>query len=112
MCVCVCARAPVCLCVSENAMKKQALVERAMKVCKKIVSAFSYSWKKKKALRRVQQEMNLPTHKLKTACPTRWGSMQMMMARILEQKNAITQVGYMILGTLFYCVSFLVAGLR
>ncbi|KAK0132098.1 Zinc finger BED domain-containing protein 1 [Merluccius polli] len=75
----------------ENALKNQASVERAMKVCKKIVSAFSYSWKKK-ALRKVQLEMNLPTHKLKTACPTRWGSMQMMTARILEQKNAITQV--------------------
>ena len=29
--------------------------------------------------------------KLKTACATRWGSMQMMTARVLEQKKAITQ---------------------
>ena len=67
-------------------------VQREMRVCKKIVSAFSYSWKKKKALVKAQQELNLPQHKLKTACATRWGSMQMMTARILEQKKAITQV--------------------
>ena len=67
-------------------------VQREMRVCKKIVSAFSYSWKKKKALVKAQQELNLPQHKLKTACATRWGSMQMMTARILEQKKAITQI--------------------
>ncbi|GAA6085766.1 zinc finger BED domain-containing protein 4-like [Tachysurus ichikawai] len=48
--------------------------------------------KKKKALMKVQQELNLPQHKLKTACVTRWGSMQMMIARVLEQRKAITQV--------------------
>lgn len=82
-----------CLCVfiSENGMKDQRVV-RAVRVCKNIVSAFSYSWKKKKALAKAQQELNLPQHKLKTACVTRWGSMQMMTARVLEQKKAITQV--------------------
>ncbi|XP_069800972.1 E3 SUMO-protein ligase ZBED1-like [Dendropsophus ebraccatus] len=75
----------------ENALKDQR-VERAIRVCKNIVSAFSYSWKKKKALVKAQEEMNLPQHKLKTACATRWGSMQMMTARVLEQKKAITQV--------------------
>jgi len=39
-----------------------------------------------------QLELNLPQHKLKTACVTRWGSMQMMTAGVLEQKKAITQV--------------------
>lgn len=72
-------------------MKDQRVV-RAVRVCKNIVSAFSYSWKKKKALAKAQQELNLPQHKLKTACVTRWGSMQMMTARVLEQKKAITQV--------------------
>ena len=67
-------------------------VVQAMRVCKNIVGAFSYSWKKKKALGKAQQELNLPQHKLKTACVTRWGSMQMMTARVLEQKKAITQV--------------------
>ncbi|XP_025753343.1 zinc finger BED domain-containing protein 1-like [Oreochromis niloticus] len=76
----------------ENTLKNHPPVERATKTCKKIVSTFAYSWKKKKALRKAQQDMNLPMHKLKTACPTRWGSMQMMTARILEQKNAITRV--------------------
>lgn len=79
------------MCVSENGLKDQR-VTRAVRVCKNIVSAFSYSWKKKKALMKVQQELNLPQHKLKTACVTRWGSMQMMIARVLEQRKAITQV--------------------
>ncbi|XP_039601528.1 zinc finger BED domain-containing protein 4-like [Polypterus senegalus] len=41
---------------------------------------------------KVQQELNLPQHKLKTACVTRWGSMKMMIARVLEQRKAITQI--------------------
>lgn len=41
---------------------------------------------------KVQQELNLPQHKLKMACVTRWGLMQMMIARVLEQRKAITQV--------------------
>ncbi|XP_051805338.1 E3 SUMO-protein ligase ZBED1-like isoform X1 [Acanthochromis polyacanthus] len=76
----------------ENALKKQPAVDRAVKVCKKIVSSFSYSWKKKKALHKAQIELNLPQHNLKTSCPTRWGSMHLMTARLLEQKKAITQV--------------------
>lgn len=79
------------MCVSENGLKDQR-VTRAVRVCKNIVSAFSYSWEKKKTLMKVQQELNLPQHKLKTACVTRWGSMQMMIARVLEQRKAITQV--------------------
>lgn len=67
-------------------------ISRAMGVCKKLVSSFSYSWKKKRELEEVQKQMNLPQHALKTECPTRWGSRQAMIARILEQQKAIAQV--------------------
>ncbi|XP_057689438.1 E3 SUMO-protein ligase ZBED1-like [Corythoichthys intestinalis] len=76
----------------ENALEKNPVVDRAMRACKKIVSAFSYSWKRIKALKKAQKELDLPQHKLKTSCPTRWRSMHLMTARLLEQKRAITQV--------------------
>lgn len=37
------------LCVSENGLKDQR-VTRAVRVCKNIVSAFSYSWEKKEGI--------------------------------------------------------------
>ena len=39
-------------------------MDRAVVVCKEVVSAFSYSWKKKSALSKAQQRLNLPTHQL------------------------------------------------
>lgn len=39
-----------------------------------------------------QKELKLPQHKLKTECPTRWGSKQAMIARVLEQQSAISFV--------------------
>lgn len=67
-------------------------MERAIGVCKKVVSAFSYSWKKKRELFKAQERLHLPKHQLATESPTRWGSRQKMVARILEQQKAITEV--------------------
>lgn len=67
-------------------------VDRAVGVCKKVVAAFSYSWKKKRDLAAAQEEFHLPKHKLITETPTRWGSRQQMVKRVLEQKKAITEV--------------------
>lgn len=61
-------------------------------MCKKVVAAFSYSWKKKRDMAAAQEEHNLPQHKLVTESPTRWGSRQKMVARVLEQQKAISQV--------------------
>lgn len=61
-------------------------------VCKKVVSTFSFSWKKKRALTEAQARLNLPQVKLKTESPTRWGSRLAMIERILEQSKAITDV--------------------
>ncbi|XDV18076.1 hypothetical protein PO909_023848 [Leuciscus waleckii] len=49
-------------------------LHNAIGMCKKVVSTFSYSWKKKNALTSAQRELNLPPHKLITESPTRWGS--------------------------------------
>lgn len=67
-------------------------IERAMGVCKKVVGAFSFSWKKKKELAATQKELDLPKHRLITESPTRWGSRHAMIARILEQEKAISKV--------------------
>ncbi|KAL3971629.1 C-C chemokine receptor type 4 [Sarotherodon galilaeus] len=82
----------------ENALKaltpvstKQA-VERAVGVCKKVASAFSKSWKKKRELAKAQAVLGLPPHQLITENPTRWGSRQMMIERFLEQEKAHSQV--------------------
>ncbi|KAJ8012601.1 hypothetical protein DPEC_G00044560 [Dallia pectoralis] len=67
-------------------------VDRAIGVCKKVVAAFSYSWKKKCDLAAAQEDHYLPKHKLISETPTRWGSRQQMVKRVLEQKRAITEV--------------------
>lgn len=67
-------------------------MERAVGVCKKVVAAFSYSWKKKRDLAAAQEQFSLPKHQLVTDSPTRWGSRQKMVARVLEQQKAIAQV--------------------
>ncbi|CAM4549683.1 unnamed protein product [Leuciscus chuanchicus] len=76
----------------ERSVQHDARVARATGMCKKVVSTFSYSWKKKNALTSAQRELNLPPHKLITESPTRWGSRFKMMERVLEQEKAITQV--------------------
>ncbi|XP_060785451.1 E3 SUMO-protein ligase ZBED1-like [Neoarius graeffei] len=57
----------------ENAMK-DSRVERAVGLCKKIVGSFSHSWKRRRDLSEAQKELKLPEQKLKTECPTKWGS--------------------------------------
>lgn len=73
---------------------KQREVERAVGVCKKIVAAFSNSWKRRRELAKAQAEQNppLPHHQLITETPTRWGSMQAMVERVIEQEKAISHV--------------------
>ncbi|XP_061608235.1 E3 SUMO-protein ligase ZBED1-like [Phyllopteryx taeniolatus] len=71
---------------------KDDRVQRAIDVCKKIVSAFSYSSKKRRDLAIVQNYLGLPNHGLTTETPTRWVSRQMMIQRVLEQERAISHV--------------------
>ncbi|RXN16574.1 zinc finger BED domain-containing 1-like protein [Labeo rohita] len=67
-------------------------ITRAISLCKKSVSAFSYSCKKRRELAEVQAPMNLPAHQLSTESTTRWGSRLEMVERVLEQERALAKV--------------------
>ncbi|XP_063763471.1 E3 SUMO-protein ligase ZBED1-like [Eleginops maclovinus] len=67
-------------------------VTRAISLCKRIVSCFSYSWKKRSQLAEVQIRLGLPSHQLITESATRWGSRQQMIQRVLEQEGALAKV--------------------
>lgn len=71
---------------------KDPRIDRAVGLCKKLVGCFSYSWRRKRELAEAQKELKLPEHKLKIECPTRWGSRQAMVQRVLEQLPAISHV--------------------
>lgn len=71
---------------------KDHRVDRAVAVCKKVVSVFSFSWKKRRDLASAQAELGLPSHQLITETPTRWGSRQKMIERVLEQEKTIARV--------------------
>ena len=75
-----------------NSIKDDSRVQRALGVCRKIVTAFSHSWKKKRDLSLAQTTLDLPQHSLVSDCVTRWGSQQKMVERILEQEPAIRHV--------------------
>ncbi len=78
---------------SSERVGKDKRVERAVGLCKKVVAAFSLAcWKKKRDLATAQEELKLPRHKMVTESPTRWGSRQKMVARVIEQHKAISQV--------------------
>lgn len=65
---------------------KDPRVVRTTSVYKKVVSAFSFSWKKKRDLSQAQTELKLPQKKkLITESPTRWGSKLAMIERVLDQ---------------------------
>ncbi|CAL9703629.1 unnamed protein product [Knipowitschia caucasica] len=76
----------------ENAVKGDDRITRAVGLCKKLVGHFSHSWREKTALKKAQREHNLPEHALITECPTRWGSRQQMIQRVLEQQRALSDV--------------------
>lgn len=63
-----------------NGIKGDTRVTRALSVCCKIVTHFSHGFKKKRELAQI----------LVSDCTARWGSMQLMIARMLEQEVAKT----------------------
>lgn len=69
-----------------------ARVTRAISLCKRVVSSFSYSWKKRRELGEVQIQLGLPGHQLTTESATRWGSRLQMTERVLEQERALSKV--------------------
>ena len=75
-----------------NSLKCDDRCSRALGLSRKIVSAFSMSWKKRRDLVKAQIDHHLPPHTLIADCPTRWGSVHKMVARIFEQVTAIRMV--------------------
>ena len=69
-----------------------ARVKSVIGRCHSLVELFHRSWKKCRDLRQKQQEPGLPQHKLMGDVATRWGSTFEMMARIIEQQQAISAV--------------------
>ncbi len=69
-----------------------ARITRAISLCKRVVSSFSYSWKKRRELAEVQIQLGLPGHQLITESATRWGSKLHMIERVLEQESALAKV--------------------
>lgn len=51
------------------------------------LTAVSPTAGKKRDLEEAQKQLNLPQHSLKTACPTRWGSKQAIINRILAAEG-------------------------
>lgn len=70
----------------------ESCITRAISLCKKNVSSFSYSWRKQRELAEVQIQLGLPAHQLITESSTRWGSRQQMFQRVLEQETALSKV--------------------
>ena len=71
---------------------RDSSIEEVLRVCRKVVSKFSQSWKKTRDLAIAQKDNDLPKHKLKVDCSTRWGSSYDMINRIAEQQKAICVV--------------------
>ena len=75
-----------------NAIKDDSRVSRAIGVTRKLITSFSHSWKKKRDLTKIQADLGIPHHSLIIDCQTRWGSLQKMISRVLEQEKALRQV--------------------
>ena len=75
-----------------NAIKDDSRISRAIGVTRKLITSFSHSWKKKRDLTKVQTDLGLPHHSLIIDCQTWWGSLQKMIARVLEQQKGLRQV--------------------
>ena len=53
-----------------NSTKDDSRVQRTVSLCRKLVSTFSHSWKKKRDLNKTQSDLGLPQHSLVTDCVT------------------------------------------
>ena len=67
-------------------------IERALSMYRKVVAAFSSSWKRQRDLKETQVQKGLPQKKLKGDVCTRWGSKIEMVKRIVEQQDAVRVV--------------------
>lgn len=71
---------------------KIGILQKTIAGVSRLVGHFKRSHKATAALKKKQQEMNVPEHKLVQYCPTRWNSIFDMFARILEQRWPVSAV--------------------
>ncbi|XP_055035972.2 E3 SUMO-protein ligase ZBED1-like [Misgurnus anguillicaudatus] len=71
---------------------KAASINRLIGACSKLVGHFHHSTIASNALKQKQRQLELPSHKLMQYCKTRWNSAADMLARLHEQRWAITAV--------------------
>ena len=76
--------------VVSKAIKSDNSVRVVKKKCKQIVTFYHQSVKATEKLKKVQNQLNLPEHKLIQEVDTRWNSTFFMFNRIVEQYDAIT----------------------
>uniref|UniRef100_A0A8C4TFS3 BED-type domain-containing protein n=1 Tax=Erpetoichthys calabaricus TaxID=27687 RepID=A0A8C4TFS3_ERPCA len=71
---------------------KMPQVDSAVKACRRLVHAFARSWKKRRELKKKQEELNVTEQALIQDEATRWGSTAEMISRFLEQQQAVCAV--------------------
>jgi hypothetical protein len=75
--------------VIKDCILEQKIIKDIIAICWQIVTHFSHSALANTKLSQLQEQNNLPKHKLIENVPTRWNSVFLMLERILEQKKAI-----------------------
>lgn len=73
----------------QNCLKGDMAAENALAACKRLVSSFSFSTKRRRKLEEAQKELGLPLKSLASECPTRWGSKYKMVERVLHNEVAL-----------------------
>ena len=70
-------------------MMKFADVADLLKHCKDTVGLFHHSVVLSDSMTDTQKKLNIKTHKLKQAVPTRWNSTYEMLVRLVDQQNVV-----------------------
>ncbi|KAK4328281.1 hypothetical protein Pmani_001306 [Petrolisthes manimaculis] len=76
--------------VVQDSLNSSQSVGPILQKCNSVVTYFHHSTKAMDKLREIQQQINLPMHKLINSVVTRWNSVFYMLERIVEQNQAIT----------------------
>ncbi|XP_061734385.1 E3 SUMO-protein ligase ZBED1-like [Nerophis ophidion] len=76
--------------IVKDSIKADTSLESRFEKCSAIVRFFHHSTRAINKLKEVQNQLNLPQHKLIQAVDTRWNSVLYMIDRLYEQQQAIT----------------------
>ncbi|TNM86597.1 hypothetical protein fugu_006827 [Takifugu bimaculatus] len=88
----------------KDSIKACTSPESSLEKCSAIVRFFHHSTRATDKLKEVQNQLNLPQHKLIHAVDTRWNSVLYMIDRLYEQQEAIT-TALCLLGRTNMCLS-------